>query len=204
MLSSVEMGGSWNEIVARLATVREYVASFGQIYAGGIDQQNIKDAIATYERSLITPDAPFDQYLRGDDQAISEKSRRGYALFKSFGCVGCHQGINVGGNMYQRLGVMEPELNWYQGSDDDSHHLGRYNVTGRDRDKQVFKVPSLRNVAETAPYFHDGSVESLDTAVAIMARLQLGRILTKVEREEIVAFLQSLTGTFQWQSLVSK
>jgi cytochrome c peroxidase len=78
---------------------------------------------------LITPEASFDQYLRGDDQAISEKSRRGHVLFKSFGCVGCHQGINVSGNIQQRLGIMEPELNWYQGSDDGSHHLGRYNVT---------------------------------------------------------------------------
>ena len=202
--SEVEMGSTWPKIITILSSTADYVEMFDRAYNGKINATNIRNAIATYERSLVTPDAPFDLYLKGDKDAISAAAKAGYERFKEFGCAGCHQGMNVGGNMYQRLGVMDPDLNWYHGQDEDAHHLGRFSVTGRERDRHVFKVPSLRNVAVTAPYFHDGSVATLASAVEIMARLQLGRELSKDETSSIVAFLDTLTGTYLGQSLGSK
>ena len=106
-----EMGSSWSLIATKLRRDQDYTVAFGDLYGGLIEERTIKDAIATFERSLITPDAPFDRYLRGDESAINALTIEGYRLFKSFGCVACHQGMNVGGNMFQRFGIMVGERN---------------------------------------------------------------------------------------------
>jgi cytochrome c peroxidase len=157
------------------------------------------DALVTYERSLITPNARFDRYLRGDREALTAEEQRGYQLFKAYGCIACHQGVNVGGNLFQKFGIFQdPVAPRRPGAAAD---LGRFLVTGAARDREVFRVPSLRNVALTAPYFHDGRAPTLEHAVITMARVQLGRTLTGEESGVIVQFLHSLTGEYQGRSL---
>jgi cytochrome c peroxidase len=191
-----EMGSSsWSEIIKKLKQSPEYVSLFKSLYADGITSDTIKDVIAEFERSLITPNSRFDQFLRGDEKALNLSEKEGYRLFKSDGCASCHQGINVGGNMFQSLGLFG---NYFQDRGNITPaDLGRYNITKDDRDRYVFKVPSLRNVAITAPYFHDGSVKTLTSAVEIMSQYQLGRELSKDEIEAIVKFLIALTGEYR-------
>ena len=178
------------EVVKRVEANAKYKASFDKIY-GQITMQNITDAIAEFEKTLITPNAPFDRYLNGDENAISSQAKRGWEAFKSNGCIACHQGQNVGGTMYQKIGIFEPYPN--------QENLGRYEITKIESDKMVFKVPSLRNVAKTAPYYHDGSIPTLDACVQFMAYYQLGRFLDQQTVDDIVAFLESLTGEFNEQ-----
>ncbi|MBQ3166772.1 MAG: cytochrome-c peroxidase [Campylobacter sp.] len=178
------------EVVKRVEANAKYKASFDKIY-GEITMQNITDAIAEFEKTLITPNAPFDRYLNGDENAISSQAKRGWEAFKSNGCVACHQGQNIGGTMYQKIGIFEPYPN--------QENLGRYEITKIESDKMVFKVPSLRNVAKTAPYYHDGSIPTLDVCVQFMAYYQLGRFLDQQTVDDIVAFLESLTGEFNEQ-----
>lgn len=187
----LEMGSDWGEVVSKLNKDASSVSRFRAIYPDGITGENISDAIATFERSLVTP-SRFDRFLQGDANAISEDEKRGYQLFKEYGCVACHQGVNVGGNMFQQFGIFS---NYFEmrGNVTDAD-LGRFTVTGREEDRHVFKVPSLRNVELTAPYFHDGSVDTLDRAVDVMFANQIGRIATDEERPLIVKFLRSLTG----------
>jgi cytochrome c peroxidase len=180
----IEMGHRFPDLIKKLSAT-PYRAKFEAIYAEGLTRENIADAIAEYEKTLITPNAPFDRYLNGDESAITPEQKEGYALFKSKGCIACHHGINVGGNLYNKFGVME---------DAGSRHLGRFNVTGNEADRFMFKVPTLRNITETAPYFHDGRTYSLVEAVIIMSRYQLGRQITMEEVRKIVAFLVSLKG----------
>jgi len=186
-----EMASSWPEIIEKLSADKAYLESFQALYADGITADNIKNAIATFERTLITPNARFDQFLQGSRDALSDKEKEGYRLFSSLGCISCHQGRNIGGNIYQKFGLIRP---FFDESNDRREDLGRFNVTGVEADRHVFKVPSLRNVALTAPYFHDGSIDTLETAVALMAYHQLGRVLTPREIDLIVAFLKTLTG----------
>jgi cytochrome c peroxidase len=153
-------------------------------------------------RSLLTPDARFDRYLRGEREAISADEARGYDLFKAYGCAACHQGVNIGGNLFQRFGVFHDPF--AERGTTNAADLGRYTVTGRDDDRNVFRVPSLRNVAVTPPYLHDGSVASLDEAVGIMARSQLGRELPEQDINLIVRFLHTLTGVYQGRSLAPR
>ena len=197
--NKVEMGASWSSILRRLKADRDYVQRFKSIYDRSIDRVSIEDAIATYERSLITPNARFDRYLNGDPNAITAEEKAGYGLFKSLGCSACHQGRNIGGNMFQKLGVLRDYF--AERGDVTKADNGRFNVTGREEDRHVFKVPSLRNVALTAPYFHDASVDSLDAAVEVMGFYQLGRIITPLDRARLVAFLKTLTGEYQGKPL---
>jgi cytochrome c peroxidase len=194
-----EMGSTWAEVVGKLNQDPSYVAPFRELYLDGIQRASIKDAIATFERSLITPNSPFDRFLNGDQTALTAEERAGYQRFKAYGCVSCHQGINVGGNMYQTFGVMADYFA------DRGHptkaDLGRFNVTGLESDRHKFKVPSLRNVALTAPYFHDGAAATLDQAVDIMAKYQLGRTLPPEDRRLIVRFLHTLTGVYTGRPL---
>lgn len=185
---------SWGEIIGKLSTDTILINDFKNIYTDGFQRRNIVDALATFERSLITP-SRFDRYLRGDENAISEGEKLGYAKFKSYGCIACHQGINVGGNMFQVFGAMRalPENNLQKNTSD----FGRFASTKRETDKRVFKVPSLRNVALTAPYFHDGSARTLEQAVDIMFKHQLGRTASAGDQALIIKFLQSLTGEQQ-------
>jgi cytochrome c peroxidase len=188
-----EMASNWPEINARLSADADLLAEFKAIWPEGINDRNLRAAIAEFERSLYTPDSPFDRYLRGDRSALDARAQEGWHLFSSLGCIACHQGVNLGGNMFASLGIMG-DFFADRGRAPSKADLGRFNVTGRSADRHMFKVPGLRNVALTGPYFHDGSVASLDEAVAVMARYQLGVRLAERERLALVAFLGSLTG----------
>ena len=188
----VEMGSAWADVVQKVQQDAKYKSAFGAAYKDGVTKANIQNAIATFERTLITPNARFDKFLRGDVNAISAAEKIGYAKFKQYGCVACHQGVNVGGNMFQKFGVMG---NYFAKRGNPTQaDLGRYLVTGLDSDRHVFKVPSLRNVALTAPYFHDASAKTLEDAVAIMFKYQIGRVASQEDRDAIVSFLNTLTG----------
>lgn len=156
---------------------------------GEVDGPGARAGLIEFLRTLRTP-SRFDRHLRGDAQALSPDEKSGYASFKRYGCVACHQGINVGGNMFARLGVMR-EL---PGLDGGPAGQGRFLVTGREQDRYMFRVPSLRNVALTAPYLHDGSVATLEEAVELMFRHQLGRSAVPQDKAQIVQFLHTLTG----------
>ncbi len=186
-----EMGATWDLVLHRLRADATYVADFNARFPDGITAPNVRTAIATFERSLITPNSRFDRWLRGDDQALTPIELKGYQLFKRLGCVACHQGRNVGGNLYQHFGVLRapPESPTNEPVD-----LGRFHVTQKEVDRFKFKVPSLRNVERTAPYFHDGSVPTLDEAVRVMLEYQVGRSGNEAEVAAIVAFLKTLTG----------
>jgi cytochrome c peroxidase len=187
----LEMDSDWPEILTKLGRDRELVKNFAALYSDGLTSTNITDAIVAYETALLTPNSPFDRFLLGDQSALSGEARQGYALFLDFGCASCHQGQNIGGNMYQRFGIIGNYID-DRGNLTESD-LGRFNVTNRPEDKYFFKVPSLRNVGKTAPYFHDGSAATLDTAVKIMATYQLGRPISEDQIAVIVSFLNSLT-----------
>jgi len=161
--------------------------AFGQ----PLDAKLARVALATFQRSLTTPDAPFDRFLRGDESALSPLAHEGWRLFREIGCISCHQGVNVGGNMYSRLGQFDT---YFIHREPEIVDFGRYNLTGKEEDRFKFKVPSLRNVAKTPPYFHDGAVTTLPEAVERIARSQLGVRLSTTERDALVAFLESLTG----------
>jgi cytochrome c peroxidase len=152
--------------------------------------ENIAKAIGAYERTLVTP-SPFDRYLAGDVNALSPKALAGLDTFINTGCVRCHNGVLVGGGMYRKFGVVEP---YWKATGSQPIDNGRADVTNNPDDLYVFRVASLRNVAMTAPYFHDGSVATLPEAVRVMARVQLGATLGDAETSDIVAFLESLTG----------
>jgi cytochrome c peroxidase len=184
---------TWDAIAARLRAAAPWPARFESVFeAGSITGVQVRGALLAYERSLTSPGAPFDRWLEGDEGALSEPAREGYALFKSRGCISCHQGSLVGGNVFEPLGVMKS----YYADPSQLHEgdLGRFDVTGREEDRYVFRVPSLRNVALTAPYLHDGSLPQLEGAVRVMATYQLGRSLNATQISKVVAFLESLTG----------
>ena len=201
LLSPTVMHTTWPELLAKLRADADYTAAFTATYPDGLTAANVLDAIATYERSLITPNARFDAYLRGQRQALTAEEKRGYQLFKAYGCVACHQGVNVGGNLFQKFGIFPGLMG--PTPPDTEPDLGRFLVTGVARDRGVFRVPSLRNVAVTAPYFHDGRAATLEDAVDTMARVQLGRTLTREEVGLIVKFLHTLTGEYQGQPLTN-
>jgi cytochrome c peroxidase len=186
----VEMGSNWPQIVAKLAADARYASDFAAVYSTGLTAANLRDAIASYERTLITPGARFDRYLRGEHDAITADEKTGYAKFKQYGCIACHQGVNVGGNMFQKFGVMGDYFARRGGSAADQ---GRFLVTRDSADLHVFKVPSLRNVARTAPYFHDASAATLEEAIDVMFRFQLGRVGSKEDKAFIAKFLQTLS-----------
>ena len=188
----VEMGSNWPAVVASLNQDPLYPMLFNSIYADGITRENIKDAIAEFERSLITPNSRFDRFLKGDDSAINAREKRGYRLFKRYGCASCHQGVAVGGNMFQIFGVINSYFK--QRGNITEADLGRFNVTGNPLDKHSFKVPSLRLAALTPPYLHDGNAATLREAVDIMFKFQLGRTAPDEDKEAIVAFIKSLVG----------
>lgn len=171
-----------------IASIPQYREEFARIYGSEeITIDGITDAIAVFEETLVTPNSRFDQWLKGDDDAITEQELAGYNTFKSIGCVACHNGPAAGGTSFQRMGVIEP----YQTTNPAE---GRVAVTGVDADRFNFKVPSLRNVELTYPYFHDGAYWTLEEATDIMARLQLGRQLEEEDINNVVAFMKTLTG----------
>jgi len=193
------MGTSWPEVLAKLQADPSYGSTFDAAYGAKPTRESVLDALATFQRSLLTPNARFDRYLLGDRRAVTETEEHGYGLFKSYGCIACHQGQNVGGNLFQKFGIFSyPPGGKASLTEAD---LGRFTITGREQDRQVFRVPSLRNVAVTGPYFHDGRTISLPEAVEIMGRSQLGRQLPKPDVEAIVQFLGTLTGEYRGRPL---
>lgn len=197
----IEMGSVWKDVIAKLAVDERYKKQFLSVYKSEVPTpQQVKDAIATFEKTLVTPNSRFDRYLRGESEILTELEKSGYRKFKSFGCVSCHQGVNIGGNMFQTMGVMG---NYFKdrGTPITEADLGRYNVTKDEADRFVFRVPSLRNVELTSPYFHDGSAKDLNQAVQVMVKYQLGRKLKVTDVESIVAFLKTLTGERRFNRL---
>jgi cytochrome c peroxidase len=183
------------EPIARLKAIQGYAPMFAAAFpndAEPIKPDNWALAIGAYERTLISA-SPFDAYLKGDHKAIDNNAKRGLAKFIEHGCVGCHNGMMIGGGMYQKFGVIEPYWNAL-GYAEDKADKGRFVDTKDANDTYMFKVQTLRNVALTPPYFHDGSVKDLGDAVRIMARVQLGKKLPDDDVADIVAFLNSLTG----------
>ena len=193
------MGVRWPEAIRSLQQVPEYTRSFDRIYPDGVTPTNIKDALVAYELSLNTPNSRFDRFLQGDKQALNQAEKEGYRLFKANGCVSCHQGVNMGGNMFQPFGIIGDYLT--DRGNPTTADLGRFNVTQNDADRHVFRVPSLRNVAVTAPYFHDGSAQTLEEAVGKMTKYQLGRTLPTEQVKSIVQFLRTLTGEYRGKPL---
>jgi cytochrome c peroxidase len=183
-----EMAFTHELAVDVLQSIPGYVNEFRSVYGSSrIDIDKVTDAIAAFEETLVTPNSAFDKWLLGDDKALNKRELEGYRLFKESGCVACHNGPAVGGTSFQRMGIVEP----YKTS---STAEGRSAVTGKDEDRFNFKVPTLRNVELTYPYFHDGAAQMLEEAVEIMGRLQLGRKYNQEEIGSIVAFLKTLTG----------
>nr|MBL8409786.1 cytochrome-c peroxidase [Dechloromonas sp.] len=183
-----EMAFSHTLAINVLESIPGYVREFKQVF--GKDKISIEEvtlAIAEFEKTLVTPNSRFDQWLLGKKDALTADELAGYKLFKESGCVACHNGEAVGGNSFQKMGVVEP----YKTS---ATAGGRADVTGKDADRFNFKVPTLRNVEMTYPYFHDGAANTLTEAVDIMGRLQLGKKFTKDENAKVVAFLKTLTG----------
>ncbi|TOH45300.1 cytochrome B6 [Vibrio parahaemolyticus] len=184
----LEMAFTHQLAVDTLQSIPQYREWFQQAYGSdNITIDNVTDAIATFEQTLRTPNSPFDLWLKGNDDALTTAQVEGYQLFKDKGCTACHSGPLAGGQMYQKMGLVKPFAT-------DNPDVGRKAITGSEFDKFVFKVPTLRNVELTYPYFHDGSVWDLQEAVEMMADLQLGQKLTQEESTKITEFLRSLTG----------
>ncbi|WP_444996987.1 cytochrome-c peroxidase [Aliikangiella sp. IMCC44359] len=183
-----EMGFTHELAVDVLSSIPEYVSAFKKVFnERTIEINQVTQAIAEFEKTLVTPNSRFDQWLLGNQSALSKKELQGYQLFKESGCVTCHNGPAVGGSSFQKMGLIKPYIT-------DNPAVGRSAVTGKQVDKYVFKVPTLRNVELTYPYFHDGNVDTLEQAVDIMGEIQLGRKFTGDENSKIVAFLKTLTG----------
>ena len=193
LVNPIEMASPPEHVVEQLAGIPGYVAAFKSAFPGEaqpVTQANVDKAIAVFEASLITPNAPFDRYLKGDTSALSDTQKQGLQLFMDKGCATCHNGINLGGGMYAPFGVVEnPGAELLPLND-----KGRFTVTRSVSDEYVFKVPTLRNIALTAPYFHTGRSWDLRQAVAVMGATQLGAQLTADETQKVAIFLESLTG----------
>ncbi|HUW25906.1 MAG TPA: cytochrome-c peroxidase [Gallionella sp.] len=183
-----EMAFTHQLAVDVLNSIPQYRAEFKQVFGSGdINIDMVTDAIAAFEETLVTPDSRFDKWLKGDKKALNSTELAGYKLFKDTGCIACHNGIAMGGGSFQKFGLFDT----YQ---TDNKAEGRIAVTKKDADRMNFKVPILRNIELTYPYFHDGAVWTLGEAVETMGRLQLGRSFSKDETSQIVAFLKTLTG----------
>lgn len=163
----VEMGATWKEIISKLSQEHEFNRAFLELSADGVTEKNIIKALTIFEETLITPNAAIDRYILGDEDALTAQQKRGYSKFIQLGCVTCHQGWNIGGNLYQKLGRIDSVPASLLNDE------GLYLVTKKTEDRYVFKVPSLRNIVDTAPYFHDGSVATLAEAVKLWRKANL-------------------------------
>lgn len=202
-VNPVEMASpNFDAIVAKLNGDSKFVSEFKAVYPEGISQATITDAIEQFERTLITPNSRFDKYLRGDDTAITAEELKGYELFKKYNCATCHVGKNLGGETYELMGLRKHYFA-DRGLELTEEDNGRFKQTGVERDRHRFKVPGLRNVVLTWPYYHDGTRTSLKQAVCDMGTYQSGVTLTDEEEDLIVAFLNTLTGEYKGQLLTN-
>jgi len=188
------MSNDWPSLLGRLKGVSDYSKAFRIIYGSEPSKDSVLDVLVTFQLSLATPNARFDRFLKGEPDALSAVEKKGYDLFQNYGCIACHQGSNIGGNLFQKFGVFERPPG---GNDGNQGNLGRYTITHQEADKQYFRVPSLRNVAVTAPYFHDGRAASLEEAVQVMAKTQVGQDISRDDISAIVQFLDTLTGEYR-------
>jgi cytochrome c peroxidase len=194
----VELASSLEHALSTLKGDAQYVAVFTESYPGGITKTALKDALVTYERSLVTPDSRFDRYLRGEPKAITEEEKEGYRLFKKY-CVTCHHGHNLGGNKYQTFGAYK---DFYGDARPASRFdLGLFNLTRNKYDRHKFRVPSLRLAVLTAPYLHDGSSQTLEGTLAAIAEYQIGKTIDAIERARIIQFLKTLPGRYEGRAL---
>ena len=202
-VNPVEMASpNFDAIVAKLNKDKAFVREFKAVYPEGFSQATITDAIEHFERTLITPNSRFDKYLRGDNSAITAEELQGYELFKKYNCATCHVGKNLGGESYELMGLRKHYFA-DRGLALTEEDNGRFKQTGVERDRHRFKVPGLRNVALTWPYYHDGTRTSLKEAVCDMGTYQVGVLLTNEEEDLIVAFLNTLTGEYKGQLLTN-
>ena len=206
-LNPVEMGSkSFEEIAAKLAADANFNKRFLAVYPEGLNEKTITDAIAEYEKTLLTPNSPFDQYLKGNKSAMTTDQIEGYALFKDYKCATCHVGVIMGGQSYELMGqranyFQDREVNAKSGLTDADN--GRWAQTQVERDRYRFKTPTLRNVALTWPYYHDGSVPTLEKAIDMMAEYQVGRKMPETEVAKVKTFLDALTGQYQGKTLTN-
>ena len=195
-LNPIEMAStSFDEIIAKLQKDKKFVKAFNAVYPEGMTQATLTDAIEQFERTLVTPDSRFDKWLRGDDEAITEEELAGYELFKRYDCATCHVGPNLGGQSYELMGLRRHYFN-ERGIELTVEDNGRFKETQIERDRHRFKVPGLRNVEHTWPYYHDGTRETLEDAVRDMGLYQSGVELTESEVNQITMFLNTLTGEY--------
>lgn len=202
-LNPIEMAStSFDEIIAKLEKDRKFASEFRKVYPDGLTEANITDAIEEFERTLITPDSRFDKWLRGDDSALTADELAGYELFKKYDCATCHAGPNLGGLSYELMGLRR---HYFQdrGMELTVEDNGRFKETGVERDRHRFKVPGLRNVEHTWPYYHDGTRLTLEDAVRDMGLYQSGVELTQTEVDRITDFLKTLTGEYQGEPLTN-
>ncbi|MCK5863069.1 MAG: c-type cytochrome, partial [Candidatus Hydrogenedentes bacterium] len=194
----IEMASNWKDATAKLTEDQVFTEEFLAVYPDGYKKENFVDAIAAFERTLITP-APFDDFLKGDTEALTAKQQEGHQMFQDFGCATCHTGIILGGKSFEVMGLRAD----YFGERGDviKRDYGRYNATGDEYDRYRLKVPTLRNIAQTFPYLHDGTAETLEEAVDTMMTYQVGKKVTPAQSEALVAFLNSLTGSFRGEML---
>jgi len=182
-----EMNSNIHEVVSKLKKSEEYRALFKKVYNDTIKEEYVIDAIVEFEKALITPNSKFDRYLKGEVNILSHIEKEGFELFKSYGCISCHNGVNVGGNLFQRVGIVK-QMSY------ENKYLGRYNVTKNEEDKYFYKVPTLRNIELTAPYLHNGEIKTLREAVTFMMEYQIGVKPNNADVSYIMAFLRTLTG----------
>ena len=203
-LNPVEMASeSFDEIIAKLQQDENYVKLFAELYPEGITEATITNAIEEFERTLVTPNSQFDKWLLGDDNALTAQELRGYELFKEYSCATCHTGVNLGGESYELMGLRRHYFE-ERGLELTEEDNGRYKQTQDERDRHRFKVPGLRNVELTWPYYHDGSRLTMDDAVRDMALYQCDVELAEGDVQDIVAFLRTLTGEYKGEKLSNK
>lgn len=203
-LNPVEMAcESFDQIISKLAEDKNFVAAFTEVYPDGLSEKNITEAIQEFEKTLLTPNSRFDRYLKGQKDAISADELSGYELFKKYDCATCHVGEILGGQSYELIGVQHDYFADRQAEMTEEDN-GRFKQTQAERDRHRFKVPGLRNIELTAPYFHDGSMATMDDAIRAMAKYQLGIELPQDEVDKIVAFFRTLTGEYKGKVLTNK
>ncbi len=195
----IEMGAEWPDVLAKLQQDEGVMAAFDTLFSDGLTQQNVQNAIAIFESTLVTTGSDFDAWLMGTDDAISAEAKQGYAEFKEHGCVGCHAGKALGGQSFEYMGLHGDYF--ADRGDVTEADYGLYSFTKKEADRYKLKVPTLRNISVTWPYFHDGSTSDLGEAVRTMAKYQLGEEIDDAEVAQIVAFLESLTGNYDGKRL---
>ncbi len=199
----IEMAADWNVVVETLNADEELTAAFTKEFPQGLNKDTVTSAIAIFESTLITPNSPFDKYLAGDESALDAKALKGWGHFQDLGCAMCHVGVAMGGQSFEKVGRYGDYFA-ERGGELTETDQGRFNHTKNEADKFFFKVPLLRNIELTFPYFHDASAKTLEEAVDVMIRLQMGEKATAARIEELVAFLKALTGEYQGRSLAAK